>query len=72
MKRPDLATLACVNPECQLFRRPGEANLIVRKVYAHDRLRLLRCGTCREEFSERCGSALFNTKYTSPKEGVQC
>ena len=62
MKRPDLDTLACVNPECHLFRRPGEANLTVRKVYGHDRLRLLRCRTCGEEFSERRGSALFNTK----------
>jgi hypothetical protein len=45
MKRPDLDTLACVNPECQRFRRPGEANLTVRKVYGADRLRLLRCRT---------------------------
>ena len=29
MKRPDLNTLACVNPECHLFRRPGEANRTV-------------------------------------------
>src|SRR4029453_14008733 len=62
MKRPDLVTLACVNPECHLFRRPGEANLTVRKVYGHDRLRLLHCRTCGEEFSERRGTALFNTK----------
>src|SRR5215468_8479598 len=62
MTRPDLDTLACVNAECQHFRRPGEANLTVRKVYGHDRIRLLRCRTCGEEFSERRGSALFNTK----------
>src|SRR5215471_15364588 len=62
MERPDLDTLACVNPECHLFRRLGEGNLTVRKVYGHDRLRLLRCRTCGEEFSERRGSALFNTK----------
>ena len=62
MKRPDLDTLACVNPECHRFRRPGEANLTVRKIYGHDRLRLLRCRTCGEEFSERRGTALFNTK----------
>jgi transposase-like protein len=62
MTRPDLATLAGVNPECQRFRRSGEANLTVRKVYGHDRIRLLRCRTCGEECSERRGSALFNTK----------
>lgn len=62
MTRPDLDTLACVNPEGPRFRRPGEANLTVRKVYGHDRIRLLRCRTCGEEFSERRGSALCNTK----------
>jgi len=62
MKRPDLATLACVNPECQRFRLTGQANLTVRKVYGQDHIRLLRCRTCGEEFSERRGTALFNTK----------
>ena len=62
MQRPDLDTLACVNAECQLFRRAGARNLVIRKVYGHDRIRLLRCRTCGEEFSERRGSALFNTK----------
>jgi transposase-like protein len=62
MKRPDLDTLACVNPECHLFGRTNEGNLTVRKVYGHDQIRLLRCRTCGEEFSARRGSALFNTK----------
>src|SRR5262245_8711299 len=62
MKRPDLDTLACVNPECQRFRLPGQGHLIVRKVYGQDRMRLLRCRTCGEEFSERRGTALFNPK----------
>src|SRR5262249_49141532 len=39
-------------------------NLTVRKVYGQDRIRLLRCWTCGEEFSERRGTALFNTKIT--------
>ena len=64
MKRPDLDTLACVNPECQRFRLTGQDNLTVRKVYGQDRIRLLRCRTCGEEFSERRGTALFNTKIT--------
>ena len=62
MQRPDLATLACVNTECHLFQRAGAGNLVIRKVYGHDRMRLLRCRTCGEEFSERRGTALFNTK----------
>jgi transposase-like protein len=62
MKRPDLDTLACVNPECHLFRAPGKSKLIVRQVYGPDRIRLLRCRICGEEFSERRGTAVFNTK----------
>jgi hypothetical protein len=61
-QRPDLTTLTCVNPDCQRFRLTGQNNLTVRKVYGQDRIRLLRCRTCGEEFSERCGTALFNTK----------
>ena len=64
MQRPDLDTLACVNAECQLFRHAGANNLVVRKVYGHDRIRLLRCRWCGEEFSARRGTALFNTKLS--------
>ena len=49
MKRPDLATLACVNPACQRFRLTGPDNLTVRTVYGQDHIRLLRCRTCGEE-----------------------
>ena len=57
MKRPDLDTLACVNPACQRFRLTGQDNFTVRKTYGQDRIRLLRCRTCGEEFSERRGTA---------------
>ena len=67
MERPDLATLACVNAECQQFRQYGQDNLVLRKVYGHDRMRLLRCRACGEEFSERRGTALFNTKIAEEK-----
>jgi transposase-like protein len=62
MKRPDLDTFACVNPACQRFRHSGVGNLVIRKVYGPDHIRLLRCRTCGEEFSERRGTALFNTQ----------
>jgi len=62
MKRPDLDTLACVNAECQLFRHTGANNLVIRKGYDHDRIRLLRCRTWGEECSERRGTALCNTQ----------
>lgn len=67
MKRPDLATLACVNAECQQFRQRGQDNLVIRKVYGHDRRRLLRCRACGEEFSARRGTAFFNTKIAEAK-----
>src|SRR5262249_61243360 len=67
MKRPDLDTLACVNPECQRLRLTGQDHLTVRKVYGHDRMRLLCCRTCGEEFSERRGTALFNTKVAEER-----
>jgi transposase-like protein len=62
-----LTTLACVNPECQQFRQPGQGNLVIRKVYGRGALRLLRCRTCCEEFSERRGTALFSTKLPEAK-----
>jgi IS1 family transposase/transposase-like protein len=67
MQRPDLTTLSCVNVACQYFGRPHQGNLAIRKVYGKDRLRLLRCGTCREECSERRNTALFNTKVSEAK-----
>lgn len=67
MPRPDLATLACINVECQHVARPGAGNLSIRKVYGKDRLRLLRCRSCREEFSERRHTALFHTKVREAK-----
>jgi hypothetical protein len=67
MERPALDTLACVNAACQHFRPPGPGKLVVRKIYGHDAIRLLRCQSCCEEFSERRGTALFNTKVSEAK-----
>jgi hypothetical protein len=62
VKRPDLKTLACVNPECPLLGRPHEGKRTVRTVYGHDQRRLLRGRTCGEAFPTRRGSALLNTQ----------
>jgi transposase-like protein len=67
MERPDLSTLACVNSECHHYGQSGQDNLVIRKVYGRDRLRLLRCRSCQDEFSERRGTALFNTKLSEAK-----
>jgi hypothetical protein len=67
MKRPNLATLAGVNPACQRFRLTGQDHLTVRKGYGQDHLRLLRCRTCGEECSERRGTALCNITITEER-----
>ena len=67
MQRPDMDSLTCINPECQLFAQLGQNNLKVRKVYGQDQLRFLQCKECQEEFSERRGTALFNTKIPEAK-----
>ena len=67
MQRPDLDTLACVNADCQHYGRPEQGNLTIRKVYGQDGIRLLRCGSCQAEFSERRNTALCNTKVSEAK-----
>ena len=67
MQRPDLDTLACSNTDCQYYGRPGQGNLMIRKVYGQDGIRLLRCQSCHEEFSERRNTALFNTRVSEAK-----
>lgn len=65
--RPSLDTLACVNAECKDYAQPGRNNLSVRKTYGQDQIRYLRCRTCQQEFSERKGSALWNTKVSEER-----
>jgi IS1 family transposase/transposase-like protein len=60
--RPPLESLACVNPKCELYGQAGQDNLIIRKTYGKDQIRYLRCRCCREEFSERKNTALWNSK----------
>ena len=65
--RPDVDSLWCMNEACKYFQKSGLGNLVIRKIYGHDRIRYLRCRHCGREFSERRGSALFNTKITEDK-----
>lgn len=66
-KRPPLESLTCVNNECQVYGVRGTGNLSVRKVYGQDEIRYLRCRVCQQEFSERKGTALWNTKVPEAK-----
>jgi transposase-like protein len=65
--RPDIQSLCCVNPECKHFAQKGKQNLKLRKTYGKDKIRYLRCSSCGEEFSERKGTALFNSKIAESK-----
>jgi IS1 family transposase/transposase-like protein len=65
--RPPLESLACVNPDCDLYGQKGGTNLIIRKVYGQDQIRYLRCRCCQEEFSERKNTALWNSKIPEAK-----
>jgi len=56
-----------VNAACKDYAQPGLNNLTVRKTYGQDQIRYLRCRTCQQEFSERQGSALWNTKVSEQK-----
>lgn len=65
--RPPIESLACVNPECEMYGQSGQENLTLRKVYGHDRIRYLRCRSCGAEFSERKNTALWNSKVREAK-----
>lgn len=65
--RPPLESLACVNPDCDLYGQKGGGNLVIRKVYGRDKLRYLRCRCCQQEFSERKNTALWNSKIAEAK-----
>ena len=65
--RPPLESLACVNPECDLYGQTGHPNLTIRKVYGQDQIRYLRCRQCQAEFSERKNTALWNSKVPEAK-----
>lgn len=60
--RPPLESLACVNPDCDLYGQKDRGNLKIRKTYGRDNIRYLRCHRCQQEFSERKNTALWNSK----------
>ncbi len=71
--RPPLESLACVNPACELYGQTGATNLTVRKTYGkNEAIRYLRCTHCREEFSDRKNTALWNCKISEEKAVSVC
>jgi len=66
LQRP-LRELCCVNPKCPDKGKRGCGNLSVRTGKGGGEWRILRCSTCRVEFSERRGTALFNARVTQER-----
>lgn len=67
MEQKPLEELCCVNPDCKDAGRKGAGNLVVRLGKGRSRWRVLRCRTCKQEFSERKGTALWGTRMEPEK-----
>jgi transposase-like protein len=63
----DVSDLCCVNSNCADYGKRGAGNLVCRKRFGSGRWRFVRCRTCRQEFSERRGTALFGVHLPTAK-----
>jgi transposase-like protein len=64
----DLSRFCCHNKLCPDVGKRGAANLTVCGHYGkHQTFRLLYCRSCRARFSERKGTALFNSRLPTDK-----
>ena len=63
----DVWDLCCVNSQCPDYGKRGAGNLVCRKLFGKERWRFVRCRTCRQEFSERRGTALFGVHLPTAK-----
>lgn len=62
-QRP-LSELCCVNEQCPDRGVKDHGNLLLRRGKGGGRWRILRCATCKTEFSERKGTAVWGTKMS--------
>ena len=66
----DLSRFCCLNSNCPDYGKRGVGNLTVPHRYGPGKSRrMLRCRTCKERFSERKGTPLFDTRL--PPEKVE-
>ena len=64
----DLSQFRCLNTNCPDHGRRGAENLTVTFRYGPNKSRrMLRCRTCRDRFSERKGTALFDCRLPAEK-----
>lgn len=63
----DLCQFCCQNSDCPDYGKRGRGNLTVCARYGPQQRRLLYCRTCKDRFSERKGTPLFDTRLPEDK-----
>ena len=63
----DLGCFCCQNKECSDYGKRGHGNLTVCMRYGRQQRRLLYCRTCKDRFSERKGTPLFDARLPEHK-----
>jgi transposase-like protein len=63
----DLSRFCCLNPACPDHGKRGHGNLTVPARYGPNRTRVLRCSTCKDRFSERKGTPLYDARLPADK-----
>jgi LacI family transcriptional regulator len=63
----DLSRFCCLNPTCPDLGKRGHGNLTVTARYGLHQRRMLRCRTCKQRFSERKGTPLFDSRLPPDK-----
>ena len=59
----DLSCFCCLNSRCPDHGKRGAGNLTVTSRYGSDKARrMLRCRSCKDRFSERKGTPLFDSR----------
>lgn len=59
---------SCPNPECSLFNKPGQGNVVHRSWTGRDKgIERLRCILCQKEFSQREGTLMARAKLPEEK-----
>ena len=63
----DLSCFCCLNPNCSDYGKRDHGNLTVPARYGPHQTRVLRCSTCKDRFSERKGTPLFDARLPADK-----
>ncbi len=63
----DLSRFCCLNEECADYGKRGHGNLTVCMRYGRQQRRLLYCRSCKDRFSERKGTPLFDARLPEHK-----